>query len=119
MVLYCPVAKHALDGIGGPQEALFEQNGGRPAGRCDPRPSIRMPARAWHNTCRRIRRSKLRRTLGLRQIDLAQILLRGGLHREQNFGVHGLVHPAWLVPYVGKDLVEHLVEVERAVADIG
>ena len=54
-----------------------------------------------------------------RPTDLAQILLHGGLNRERDLvlDVHGLVHPASLMPCAGKELVERLPEPERAVAD--
>ena len=54
-----------------------------------------------------------------RQVDLAQILLHVGLHREGDFvqDVGGLVHPTPLMPRAGKDLVERLPEAERTVAD--
>ena len=50
-----------------------------------------------------------------RQVDLAQILLHVGLHREGDFvqDVGGLVHPTPLMPRAGKDLVERLPEAER------
>src|SRR3954471_19540847 len=54
-----------------------------------------------------------------RQVDLAQVLLHIGLHRQCDFvqDICGFVHPAALMSRGGEDFVERLPEAERAVTN--